>query len=206
MVEVAGWSGVGKSGRMTIERALKTPGWCSEAELTYIASLASRSKVVVELGSWRGRSAVCWAENLPEDGILYAVDTFDDAAFGCESFPGDTNEMKKEKDWLWRQFLKHTQHVAHKIVPLRMTTTQGIRAVRELGYRDRGVDVVFIDAAHDARSVEEDITSATTLNPRTLCGHDYGFADWPDVKVVVDRLIPQFRVIDSLWTTEVLSD
>ena len=188
-------------GMMGIERALTLPGWMTAEELTYIADIASRSKVVVELGSWRGRSAVCWAENLPPDGRLYCIDTWDDAAFGCESFPGDTPEMKSKSNWLMENFLFNTSHVAEKIHTMRRTTIDGLSFLDSMGIK---ADVVFIDAGHLAHEVEADILAAYPLLKEggILMGHDYGYSGWPDVKTVVDRMIPQFRVIGTIWTTE----
>lgn len=182
-----------------IERALKTPGWMTEDELTYIASLASRSRVVVELGSWRGRSATCWVDNLPENGRLYCVDTWDDAAFGCENFPGDTPELKSRPNWLYEDFLKNTS--SDKIIPIRRTTLDGIGQLKSMGIIP---DVVFIDAGHLAHEVEADILAAASLlrEGGILCGHDYGYDGWPDVKTVVDRMILRFKVIGTIWTTE----
>ena len=89
---------------MSIERALTIPGWMTEAELSYIADRASRSKIIVELGSWRGRSAVAWSENT--DGIVYCVDTWDINAFGDVRFPGDTDELYTRTEWLLTEFMR----------------------------------------------------------------------------------------------------
>jgi len=35
-----------------------------------------------------------------------------------------------------------------------------------------------------------------------LMGHDYAYSGWPDVKTVVDRMIPKFKVVGTIWTTE----
>ena len=184
---------------MNIERALKVPGWMEPIELEYIADVASRSRIVVELGSWRGRSATCWVDNLPTDGILYCIDTWDDAAFGCENFPGDTPEMKSKPNWLFDDFLKNT--ASEKIAPIRKTTMEGIAWLKS---RAIFPDVVFIDAGHLSHEVEADIFLSSTVVKYggILMGHDYGYAGWPDVKTVVDRMIPRFKVVGTIWTTE----
>ncbi len=54
----------------------------------------------------------------------------------------------------------------------------------------RHFDLIFIDAQHDAASVERDTRLALAcLAPgRVLAWHDYGEPAHPDVKAVVDRL------------------
>jgi hypothetical protein len=184
---------------MKLERALACAGWMSEAELAYIAGLAPRSKIVVELGSWRGRSAIAWAENGAK--VVYCVDTWDDSAFGCENFPGDAPDLKQRPEWLWNEFLRNTVGLPN-IFPLRMTTAEAAGFLAPLGIK---ADVVFIDAGHLAHEVVADIEAWRPLlrdENSVLCGHDYNFSGWPDVKTVVDQMIPKFSVIGTIWTTE----
>ncbi len=180
-----------------IERALRTNGWMSEEELTYIASLAAKSKLIVELGSWRGRSAVCWAENT--EGFVYCVDTWANDAYGI-SFPDDPPDLHRRPEWLLTEFLKNTQGLRN-IFPVRTRTEVAATIFRNMGVRP---DVVFVDAGHNYNDVVTDIEAWRPLLAEggTLCGHDYGYSGWEDVKKVVDAKVPKFRVIGTIWTTE----
>lgn len=187
---------------MNIDRALKTNGWMSEKELEYIASLASKSKMIVELGSWRGRSAVCWAENT--SGIVYCIDTWANDAYGI-SFADDPENLHRRPDWLMTEFLRNTSGLRN-IIPIRTTTSIGSVIAYNLGLRP---DVIFIDAGHNREDVVADITAWKPLLAEggILCGHDYSYEGWPDVKTVVDEyvsngIIPPVRIIDTIWTTE----
>jgi len=182
---------------MNIERALATPGWMSEAELTYIASLAAKSRIIVELGSWRGRSAVCWAENT--EGVVYCVDLWANDAYGI-SFPDDPSDLHRRPEWLLTEFLKNTAGIRN-IVPIRSRTEIAATIIHSMGIRP---DVVFVDADHGYNGVVADIQAWRPLlaDGGVLCGHDYSYSGWPDVKKVVDWMVPNFRVIDTLWTTE----
>ncbi len=182
---------------MNIERALHTNGWMSEAELTYIASLAAKSRCIVELGSWRGRSAVCWAENT--QGIVYCVDTWANDAYGI-SFPDDPPDLHRRPEWLLTEFVRNTEGLRN-IVPIRSRTEVAAHIFRNLNIRP---DVVFVDAGHNEADIVGDLNAWVPLlaDGGVLCGHDYSYEGWPDVKRVVDRTIPAFRVIDTLWTTE----
>lgn len=187
---------------MNIERALKTNGWMSENELAYIASLASKSKLIVELGSWRGRSAVAWAENT--SGVVYCIDTWATNAYGI-TFPDDPSDLHQRPEWLWNLFVHNTQGLAN-IFPVRSYTAPAARIFIERGLRP---DVVFVDADHQRPGIQADLNAWLPLlaDNGVICGHDYSYEGWPDVKQVIDeyvaagRLKP-IRLIDTIWTTE----
>jgi hypothetical protein len=61
---------------VNIENAKKLGEWMSDLELTWLGTQAQKSKVVIELGSWFGKSSTAIADNLPEDGVLYCIDTW----------------------------------------------------------------------------------------------------------------------------------
>jgi predicted O-methyltransferase YrrM len=67
--------------------------------------------------------------------------------------------------------------------------------------------LIFIDADHKEGSVFHDARHAMRLvAPRGhICFHDYGEDGNPDVKKMVDRLLPGGRLIDTLYVKEVLN-
>ena len=169
----------------------------SEAELTYIAQLAEKSDAIVELGSWRGRSAVAWAVNT--SGVVYCVDTWANDAYGAV-FPNDPPDLCQRPEWLMIEFLKNTAGLDN-IIPIRTTTVNGANVLSSMGIRP---DVVFIDAGHYYGDVIADIQAWKPLLAEggVLCGHDYNPVHHPEVIRAVRELIPVFRVIDTIWTTE----
>ncbi len=192
---------------MTIDRALSIPGFMLPAELAYIAGLAQRrcstlGSIIVELGSWRGRSAVAWAEN--SAAMVYCVDTWADHAFGDAHFPDDPPDLHDHPNWLLNEFQRNTRGLA-SIIAMRMTTTEAAQVFAAEGLR---ADVVFVDAGHLEHEVAADIEAWRPLlkEDGILCGHDYGFEGWPAVETVVRRMIPKFRVIETIWTTEMESE
>lgn len=102
--------------------------------------------VVVELGSWLGASTVWFARHAAK---VYAVDTW----LGSIEHTGNPAQYTEELITLYPRFLSNMVHeeVAHKVVPLRMTTRQAALCLKVRP------DFVFVDAAHDAQSVYEDI-------------------------------------------------
>jgi predicted O-methyltransferase YrrM len=175
----------------------------SPTELAYIAGLAQRrcsalGSIIVELGSWRGRSAVAWAEN--SNAMVYCVDTFDDGAFGDAHFPEDPPDLHDHPNWLLNEFQRNTRGLAN-VIAMRMTTAEAAQVFAAEGLK---ADVVFVDAGHLEHEVVADIEAWRPLlkEDGIMAGHDYGYEGWPAVKIVVDRTIPKFHVIETIWTTE----
>jgi predicted O-methyltransferase YrrM len=163
---------------MNIEHALAINGFMSEQELTYIAETARKSRCIVEIGSYQGRSARAWADNT--EGIIFCVDTWRDG--GEEDFDRNLSECKN-------------------VLKVKIDSRQAAMLFQWAGIR---FDVVFIDADHDYANVKADILAwRPLLQPDgILCGHDFLNSQWPDVEKSVTELVPNFRVIESIWTTE----
>lgn len=174
---------------MNIERSLKVNGWMEPQELEYLASAASKSKRIVEIGSWAGRSATAIASHTP--GCLWCVDTWERALV---HYNGAVLEPT-----LFSEFLQNTAGLP--IVPV---MTDSLTAAGWMKAAGMTFDMIFIDADHQAPAVRADILAWRELlaDGGILCGHDYEFTGWPDVKPVVDELVPKFRLIHTIWTTE----
>jgi predicted O-methyltransferase YrrM len=179
-----------------IRRALAVPGWMTEQELTWLAREAARARRIVELGSWRGRSARALADNT--SGTVFCVDTWSDDATGIPGYWTTTEERPDGPDWLWREFKKNING-SPRVVTLRMTTRRAAGFAKGTGMQ---FDMVFIDASHDQQSVREDIQDwRPLLRPGgLLCGHDYGHPDCPEVKPVVDALVGKVKLCGTIWS------
>lgn len=153
--------------RVDIERAKQIEGWMSESELHWLGTQAKTHNLIVEIGSHLGRSTMAFADNVPEGGQIFAVDTWEDETI----YHG------------FREILACHIGVG-RVVPLRVS---GAMAARALGIRP---NLIFIDGLHDEASIRADITNWQPLLAEggLLCGHDY-HPDWPDVIKVVDELL-----------------
>jgi predicted O-methyltransferase YrrM len=166
---------------VSIERALQTDGFMHETELTYLATLASRSNCIVEVGSYKGRSTTAFCVNCP--GVVFAVDKWNTA---------DHPEVLE-------QFRENTKGLTN-LWPVHMDSYEASCLMQRAGIK---ADIVFIDGDHTFEECRKDILAWTPLlKPgAVLCGHDYA-PEHPGVREAVDRMIPKFRLIGSIWTTE----
>jgi predicted O-methyltransferase YrrM len=175
---------------MSIERALATEGFMEPPELEYLSRAASRMGRIVEIGSWKGRSAIAMASNT--EGLIFCVDTWSGHLEASDHFSAEC----------FKDFLRNTKDYVN-ILPIPLESTQACLTFWEHGFQ---FDMIFIDGRHDYEGVAADIHAwRDVLAPRgILCGHDYGHSDWPGVKKAVDELVPTARRVPNtnIWTTE----
>ena len=172
---------------MNIERALTIQGWMSTEELTYLAAAASKSSSIVEVGSWKGRSTYALAANTA--GSVVAVDTW----LGSEEQGGES--CKGIMDEFYANLADYRN--------INVFQMESLEAAELFALQGCAFDLIFLDARHEYSSIHADILAWRPLVKEggILCGHDYHPA-WPGVVKAVDELIPKFRVVDSIWTTE----
>lgn len=171
---------------MNITKALTCNGWMSEAELRWLAETASRCRLIIEVGSWAGRSACALGANTR--GTVFCVDTWERALVHSNG--------KAIEPTLFNEFCRNTTGMP--IIPVMTDSVTAAKWLLASGIR---ADMVFIDATHEGPAVRADIMAWRPLLAKggTFCGHDYGFAGWPDVKTVVDEMIPNVQVVDTIW-------
>jgi predicted O-methyltransferase YrrM len=178
---------------MSIEYALTVPGWMTEEELIWLAIAAGNKSLIVEVGSWMGRSTSALAENTL--GIVIACDTWE----GSEEHFDMLRD--KPKGWLKEQFLAH----AGRYENMAFFQSRSLDLAAALVKLDIRPDMVFLDASHDYESVKADILAwMPLLRPGgVLCGHDYDPPHWMGIKQAVDELIPDRVVVTAttIWRT-----
>lgn len=173
-------------------------GWNDHS--TMFSELAKDAKVVVEIGSWLGRSAIALAEACPNAEII-CIDTWLGAA---EMW---TNHADKERyealglvhgyPSIYYRFLANVVRAGRQsqITPMPMPASIGLRLLGKWSVRP---DLIYIDGDHAVESVTEDIQNSLRLNPRVLAGDDLGF--WPGVTSAVARLLPNAKSnADGFW-------
>lgn len=170
--------------------AASVDGWMSEIELNWLIKTASTIRaggVVVEIGSYKGRSSVAIGRALQIGTVLYCIDSW-------LGDPYDAQDLTEDLYWSW---LVHVfqNAFARAIVPIRQPSARA-----SMLFADASVDWVFIDGSHIFEHVSKDIHLWTPKlrSGGIISGHDY-VADCPGVLKAVDSRFPQRSVEDKIW-------
>jgi predicted O-methyltransferase YrrM len=172
--------------RDALQGYLTIEGWLSPAEANGLYELAASLKldaVVVEIGSWKGKSTYCIAQGLRQ-GVIHCIDPFNAAGD-----PGNKEiyEKAKGEKSLLQQFQENLA-----------TTPPGVKINTLKGYstefvgKIKNIDFLFIDGDHSVDGCRFDFEHyATDLKPGGfLAFHDY----YPERKElgptwVIDNLV-----------------
>lgn len=148
-------------------------------------------KVIVEVGSWHGQSAINMAKICQELGLdtkIYCIDTWLGA---LEFYTNPTKErdlqLKDGYPQVYYQFLQNVREngVYERIQPITLPSNLGLKYIKHLGIQP---DLIYIDGSHEYDDVKKDIELALELNPKILFGDDYTNSVFPGVKQAVDEL------------------
>jgi hypothetical protein len=151
-------------------------GWLGAGtEVMLAGALTPATALVVELGAWLGLSTRFIAKHAPHATVV-SVDHW-------RGSPEHQTQPRFEKllPRLYETFQARCWDYRQRVVPLRMSTTEGLRAVAGAGLQP---DFVYVDAEHSFDAVTAELGLARELFPRaTLGGDDY---DWRGVREAVD--------------------
>ncbi len=171
-------------------------GYLRDDEAHLLYSLASKCKskgVIVEIGSWEGKSTICLGLGSKQNkqGKIYAIDPHEGSTEHKESF-GKVNTFKNFDNNI------RNAGVANLVQPLVMSSHQAVKKVKE------PIELLFIDGAHDYESVKQDYLDWA---PKVIDGGVIAFHDtvsWPGPKKVVKENVfmsgcfKQVRVVGSI--------
>src|ERR1019366_2044126 len=164
-------------------------GWLRAGTMAALrAHLGPETRVVVELGSWLGKSTRYVAKHAPSATVI-AVDHW------CGSA-----EHHLQPVWramlpeLYETFVVNCWKYRERIIPLRMSTLGGMELIASLGIVP---DLVYIDAGHDTKSVLDDLSTALRLFPNArLVGDDF---DASCVEAAVERSLIVYAHKRTAW-------
>lgn len=159
----------------------KIPGWFALYKAIVLQRAIKRlpeGAVIVELGSYQGRSSVAIAAVLPPGGKLYCVDHFLGSAEHQQSGLDLSN--------LYQAFRSNIEQFG---VQKRVTVLAKAASEAAGEFADGGVDLLFVDAAHDFESVKADLDAwYRKLKPGGwLVCDDYDPVHWPGVVQAVAK-------------------
>lgn len=137
-----------------------------------------KPKIIFELGSWKGASAIHMASLC--DAKIYCLDTW---LGGVDHALSDSEEAaiptKHGYPQLYFQFIHNVKYCGFqdRIIPVPNTTLNGMRYLHAKKIQP---DLIYVDASHDYVDVEMDVRTAASLFPKaTIFGDDY---EWASVR------------------------
>lgn len=142
-------------------------GWFGECNQHVLSLLLNdRTKVVLELGSWLGRSTRFILKKAPNATVL-AVDHW----LGTKQITDDDPACLAKIPSLYETFLVNCWDHRDRLVPIRRTTIEAMSEMADLGVKP---DVIYLDAAHDYESVKADLQKIREVFPLVpLAGDDF---------------------------------
>lgn len=173
-----------------ISKALSIAGWMGESELLWLAEQAQTHKIIVEIGSFLGRSTRALADNT--SGLVFAVDDWHG--------PRDSHVeiWPSHRECLFDLFVENMDGLQGRLNVVRKD-----HGSIESADIPCSPDMVFIDGDHQQESVERDIAYWLARMPpgSLICGHDY---DFTGVRAAVDKFFPNVLVAPytNIWFTE----
>lgn len=180
----------------TRDYVLDLQGWNADAALIDHIVAERRPHIIIEVGSWKGASAVRFAESLKRHGIdgrILCVDTWLGALeFWTNDMPDFDRfaalQIRNGFPQVYYQFLANVILSGHQdiIIPLPNTSQTAARFLSRRGVR---ADLIYVDASHEEIDVYADLTAYWELleSAGVMFGDDYGNRDFPGVRAAVDR-------------------
>ena len=165
------------------------PGWLTREEAEWLHERAKKSKRVLEIGCFMGRSTVAMlAATTMRDGphSMVVIDTFDARETSmAEKYAGDA-------PLVLRHFVENITH--DRSLPLPLIIIGEACQARLFAPQ---FDFIFIDGAHDEDSVRDDLETArrVALPGCVVAVHDYGDPDREGLTRAVDDFFAPARPV-----------
>ncbi len=158
--------------RPVVMGPVQNPGWLGEGtDGALAAALSDRTRVVVELGAWLGMSTRYILDRAPGATVI-SVNHWEGSP---EHRVGTLYQSMLPT--LYETFLSQCWDYRDRLIPLRMTTLEGLQVVAQAGIQP---DLIYIDAEHSYRAVTAELELASELFPHArLVGDDF---DWRGVR------------------------
>ena len=126
----------------------KMDGWLSTVEMGLLYDLAKNCKgngVIVEIGSWKGKSTICLSKGSKRGNQvkIYAIDPH----------TGDSKQRERlGKVWTFEEFERNIKSVEDDdvVIPIVKTSEEAAENFKE------PVELIFIDGAHEYELIKLD--------------------------------------------------
>jgi hypothetical protein len=142
-------------------------GWFPKWNEELLIPNVKNKKLVVELGSWLGKSARVWLNN--SDAKVICIDTWAGSIEHTDKREDIIGKLPSLKD----TFLNNQEHWRDRVFPVQMNTVKGMGELKKYGIEP---DFIYIDASHQYEDVYTDISLAYNYFPNAfICGDDWGW-------------------------------
>jgi Methyltransferase domain len=169
---------------------LDLQGWGAEHPVFERVLLEARPRIVVEVGTWKGASALRMHAIAREHGLETLFVCIDTWLGSAEQWmkPEPRPHLRLEGGFptLYRQFVANVIacDAVEDVYPLPISSTAGARVLDGLGV---SADVVYIDAAHEEEELALDLELFwRVLRPGGIAFGDDYMRRWPGVVRAVD--------------------
>ncbi len=159
--------------------------WTGDGEMAYLAEMATRARLVVEIGTHMGASAFTMLTANPRIKLI-CIDPF--------IYDG-TYETA-------RHHLRQQIQFGHCVL-IRKRSADGLAEIANLADQ---VDFAFIDGAHDYETVVSDVRLCMPLMHKggVMSGHDYDNEKQYGVKKAVTEVLPgHYSPVPNMWAYDV---
>lgn len=158
-------------------------GWFSDSnKKMFIKNLNESTKLVIEIGSWLGKSSRFILDKAP-NSTLICIDTWQ-----------GSSEHKKKKRFttilpvLYETFIVNMWSYKDRVIPIKMKSEKALPIIAQYNLHP---DLVYIDGAHEYSCVVNDIDMIMQYFPNTkIVGDDY---DRQSVKKAVDDCAKKYN-------------
>lgn len=174
-------------------------GWFTwGSEKVFEKLLSEKTQVVVELGSWLGKSTRFILDHAP-NATVYAIDHWK----GCVNHQRKEN-FQERLSTLYETFLVNCWEYRDRLVPVKTDTILGLEEIHHTGLKP---DIVYIDASHDYKSVLADIEKTIELFPEAqIIGDDWLWGGQRPVKQAAEKCAKDnnltIEVVYNTWYYE----
>lgn len=159
-------------------------------ELNWIYRRATKMKIIVEVGSWIGRSTHALLSGC-KTGTVIAVDHFK----GSPSEIGGAHSAAKKQD-IYELFKKNVGDFPN----LTVFKMDSVKAASF--FKDKSIDMVFIDGDHEYPRVKDDFIAWLPKCKKLFCGHDISQGGIPrSIEEMNLKLRP--NPVGSIWSVEI---
>lgn len=179
---------------INLTRAKRISGWMNDNELKFLAEVAEKSKVIIEIGSYYGRSCMAMADNTY--GTIYSIDPYK-GVYDTENKAIILNfDENVYKDFLYN-LSGYLQ--SGKVKHYRMIFSDFDEQINP--------DFIFIDGDHSYEGCHDDINNAMRYisNGGIIAGHDWKQPGFPGIEKAVLEIFKdkKINVVDSIWWVQI---